>query len=82
MFITQIDIAGLHVGQHDSNMRAHVAVMSDLGRILVDCKVSLDDMASENSRSAILHKAIRQLRRMPEFRSGKREIRIADGLLA
>ncbi|MDP5366363.1 MAG: hypothetical protein NWT12_08735 [Paracoccaceae bacterium] len=82
MFITQIDIAGLHIEHHDNDMRAHVAVMSDMGRILVDCRVPMNDMEPETRRSAVLHEAIRQLRRMPEFRSGKREIRVADGLLA
>ena len=82
MYITQIDISGLHIEHQDSCMRAHVAFMSDMGRILVDCQVPLDNMEPDSRRSAVLHDAIRQLRRMPEFRSGKHEIRIADGLLA
>ena len=82
MFITQIDIAGLNIENHDSMMRAHVAITSDSGRVLVDCQLPLDHGDPVTRRSALMHEAIRQLRRMPEYRSGQREIRLADGLLA
>ncbi|MDX5402694.1 MAG: hypothetical protein LPJ93_09880 [Rhodobacterales bacterium] len=82
MFITRIDIAGLDIADHDSVMRAHVAITSDSGRVLVDCQLPMESMEPAKRRSALMHEAIRQLRRMPEYRSGKREIMVADGLLA
>ena len=82
MYITQIDIAGLQIDDHHSDIRAHVAVISDMGRLLMNCRVPLEDMAAENRRSAVMHEAIRQLRRMPEFRNGRNEICLADGLIA
>ena len=82
MFITHIDIAGLDIADHDRMMRAHVAITSDSGRVLVDCQLPLEPMEPAKRRAALLHEAIRQLRRMPEYRSGKREIMLADGILA
>lgn len=82
MFITQIDIAGLDIESHDSMMRAHVAITSDSGRVLVDCQLPLEPVEPAKRHSALMHEAIRQLRRMPEYRNGKRQIMVADGLLA
>ena len=82
MFITQIDIAGLDIESHDSMMRAHVAITSDSGRVLVDCQLPLEPVEPAKRHSALMHEAIRQLRRMPEYRNGKRHIMVADGLLA
>jgi len=82
MFISQIDIAGLRVEALDSTLRAQVAITADSGRVLVDCQLPTEPMEPANRRTALLHEAIRQLRRMPEYRNGKREIQIADGLLA
>jgi hypothetical protein len=82
MFISQIDIAGIKVEALDSTLRAQVAITADSGRVLVDCQIPTDQMEPATRRSALMHEAIRQLRRMPEYRSGKHEIRIAEGLLA
>lgn len=82
MFITQIDIAGLDMEGHDSMVRAHVAITSDSGRVLVNCQVPMEPMEPAKRVSALMHEAIRQLRRMPEYRNGKRQILVADGLLA
>jgi hypothetical protein len=82
MFITHIDIAGMNIEEHDSSMRAHVAITSDSGRVLVDCLLPAGPIEPAHRRAALMHEAIRQLRRMPEYRNGKREIRLADGLLA
>jgi hypothetical protein len=82
MFITQIDITALNTNDHDSLTRAHVAITSDSGRVLVDCHLPLAQIEPTEHRHALMHEAIRQLRRMPEYRSGKREILLADGLLA
>jgi predicted YcjX-like family ATPase len=82
MLITRIDIAGMHHADHDSAMRAHVAITSDKGRVLVDCQLPAQPMEAGPRRMALMHEAIRQLRRMPEYRSGQRQILLADGLLA
>jgi hypothetical protein len=82
MFISQIDIAGIKVEALDSTLRAQVAITADSGRVLVDCKIATDPIEPSNRKTALMHEAIRQLRRMPEYRSGKHEIRIAEGLLA
>ena len=82
MFITQIDITGLNANDHDSLTRAHVAITSDSGQVLVDCHLPLAQVEPARQRHALMHEAIRQLRRMPEYRSGQREIRLAEGLLA
>jgi hypothetical protein len=82
MYITQIDIAGMQVESLDNMMRAHVAITSDSGRVLVDCQIPAASDEPATHRSALMHEAIRQLRRMPEYRSGQREILLADGLLA
>jgi hypothetical protein len=82
MFISQIDIAGIEVEALDSTLRAQVAITADSGRVLVDCKIATDPIEPATRKSALMHEAIRQLRRMPEYRSGKREILIAEGLLA
>jgi hypothetical protein len=81
LYITHIDIAELQTDGHDSLARAHVAITSDAGRVLVDCRMPQDGAEPATRRRALLHEAIRQLRRMPEYRSGQREIRLADGLL-
>jgi hypothetical protein len=82
MLITHIDIAGMNVADQDDMMRAHVAITSDKGRVLVDCILPVEPMEPAKRRVALMHEAIRQLRRMPEYRNGKREILLADGLLA
>ena len=81
MYITHIDIAGLSVESQDSMIRAHVAITSGQGRVLLDCRIPDTPMEPALRKSAVLTEAIRQLRRMPEYRSGKREIEMAEGLL-
>lgn len=82
MFITRIDVTGMNRQDDDAMTRAHVAITSDSGRVLIDCHLALTQVEPARHRHALMHEAIRQLRRMPEYRSGKREVRLADGLLA
>lgn len=82
MFITHIDVAGMQVENCESVMRAHVAIMSDSGRVLVDCRIPVETHEPAKRKAALMHEAIRQLRRMPEYRSGQRQILLADGVLA
>ena len=72
MFISQIDIAGIKVEALDSSLHAQVAITADSSRVLVDCQISTDPIEPATRRSALMH----------EYRSGKRQIHIAEGLLA
>ena len=82
MYITRIDIAGLEAAPSAEGIRAHVAITSNKGRILVDCTLAEAQPDAPKCTMALMHEAIRQLRRMPEYRNGRHQIRLADGLLA
>ena len=83
MHITQINIQGLEFETTREILRGCVALISSATRFQVDCALhDSADTSDAQRRSALVDEAIRQLKRMPEFRRNQDAVSVADGLLA
>jgi len=81
MHITQIDIQHLEFEAAQNVVRGCVALVSKASRIHVDCIIpGTDAAAPAQQKSALINEAIRQLRRMPEFRRNESAVTFANNL--
>lgn len=80
MYITEIRIDSLPAGQAEDAARAMVAFFSEDAAVSLDCTVV--QSRPEKLRVTLLNEAVRQLKRMPEFRTGTRALSFAPGVMA
>ncbi|MDR9485375.1 MULTISPECIES: hypothetical protein [Sediminimonas] len=78
MYITQINIAESTPSAPGQPWQGLVALFSGNRCVNLSCSASEPDPA--NRRTAFVAEALRQLRRMPEYRTGRRRIDVAPGL--
>lgn len=84
MHITKIEVSDLK--STEGTARGFVSLHCEEGNVQMHC--SIVDAEDRNPRLALISEALRQLARMPEFRSGRRSfsfsnsIRDADPALA
>jgi hypothetical protein len=74
-------ITGIEVFHNRADERgaraARVAFLSETTRVHVECR---DPMTGANRHSALIADALRQLRRMPEFRGEKGNLTFSPGV--
>jgi len=81
MHITQINVQGLEFESAAELLKGCVALISGTNRVQVDCAVhDSAETPPEMRPSVLITEAIRQLRRMPEYRGGKIQVSFADEL--
>lgn len=78
MHITQIEIAGMFEDEAEQSTRAHVAFYAQDRQVHIDCTVS--ERKGPTLAKRLISEAIRQMRRMPEFRGGRGELSFEPGL--
>ena len=78
MYITRIDITEMPPAQPGQPWRGLVALFSGGDCVRLHCSARTADRAARRAR--FVEDALRQLRRMPEFRRGARHIALAPGL--
>lgn len=78
MYITRINVAESTPAEPGQPWQGLVALFSGDRCINLSCTASGPDPATR--RTAFVAEALRQLRRMPEYRRGRRRIDVAPGL--
>lgn len=79
MQVTDIEISDYDYCARTARHQARVHVVMGNRHINLMCHVSLaDDESADTRRAAFLAEAARQLSRMPEFRTGREDVVIAD----
>ncbi|MEC7962405.1 MAG: hypothetical protein VX201_03945 [Pseudomonadota bacterium] len=84
MHITQIEVSDLNTAKGEA--RGFVSFHCDQGNVQMHCSIPKEGL--KNPRLALISEALRQLARMPEYRTGRRtfsfgtSIRDADPMLA
>ncbi len=82
MFVKQIEVAGFRRRAPDGTLSGTIAFVASDRRVNVDLNVPHDAQARDRSnRLRLLAEALRQLRKMPEFRSCAGALDFAPGLL-
>ncbi|SPF79675.1 hypothetical protein [Pseudoprimorskyibacter insulae] len=83
MLIKEIEVSDLsHNDAEIGVSHAIVAFLTEDSTIHIACKAAnLFARSTEVMRSSLIRDAVRQLRRMPEFRAGHRDFRFAPGLV-
>lgn len=81
MLVTDIEISNYHYCQRSARHLASVCVTLRNQIVTLFCQLDLPADETPKARaSAFVGEALRQLRRMPELRSGQRALEFADGL--
>lgn len=83
MQITDIEISHAEYCPDQARHRASVCLTLADRIVTLFCSVELQgENSDEARRAAFLGDALRQMRRMPEFRAGRATLEVADGLKA
>ncbi|TDK46297.1 hypothetical protein [Antarcticimicrobium luteum] len=83
MQITDIEISSDGYCPKQARHLAHVCLTLADRIVTLFCAVELaEETGAEARRAAFLGDALRQMRRMPEFRAGRTRLEFADGLAA
>lgn len=82
MHVTDIQISNPTYRQTLGDLTAVVSFSGDARDVQMLCHAPAEsDESQGGSRLALIRDAIRQLRRMPEIRTGREEVSFAPGLL-
>lgn len=81
MLVTDIEITHYQYCQKSARHVANVCVTLKDQIVTLLCRLDLPEGECEQKQaSAFVNDAIRQLRRMPEVRSGRQELQFSDGV--
>ncbi|MBR9652327.1 hypothetical protein [Thalassovita aquimarina] len=80
MNITRIEVSQMIGGRETGRVSGFVSLHSYEGHVQMHCAVY--GTTPSTCRDALIAEALRQLGRMPEFRSGARSFSCAPGILA
>jgi hypothetical protein len=82
MFVTDIEISHYRYDPYKARHCANVAVSAGGNIVNLFCQIALPEEADDIRSRAVgfAGEAARQLRRMPEFRSGQAALEFASGL--
>ncbi|MDX1780395.1 MAG: hypothetical protein R3256_03655 [Thalassovita sp.] len=80
MYITHIEVSQLRGIPAAGRTSGFVSLHSEERQVQVHYAVA--GIAGRAPREALITEALRQLRKMPEYRSGRRELSFAPGILA
>ena len=80
MYITHIEVSRPRGGPAAGRTSGFVSLYSEERHVQVHCAVA--GTAGRTAREALITEALRQLQKMPEYRSGRRELSFAPGILA
>ncbi|MDJ0821781.1 MAG: hypothetical protein QNJ09_08235 [Paracoccaceae bacterium] len=82
MYVKKIEMAGFRRPAPDGTLRGTIAFVAADQRVNVDLNIPHDLPPRDRStRLQLLSEALRQLRRMPEFRNRSAALSFAPGLL-
>ncbi len=82
MYVDAIEITEIPVVETPERARASVAFMSYERQVQVMCDLrEAPEASSLKRRAALVREALRQLRRMPEFRAGRTALEFRTGLI-
>lgn len=82
MYVDAIEITEIPSEETPERARASVAFMSYERQVQVMCDLNeAPEPSSLKRRVALMRDALRQLRRMPEFRAGRSELKFGPGVL-
>lgn len=84
MHVTDIQISNPMYRQTLGELTAVVSLSSESRDVRVHCAVPAEDNTEPQKgagRLALIREALRQLRRMPEMRTGREELSFAPGVL-
>lgn len=81
MLITDITISDCHYRKDTADHAARVSLGIANQAITLFCRIDLPEQVDAGQRAqAFVQDAMRQLRRMPEFRSGRQELQLDKNL--
>lgn len=81
MHVTEIQISNPTYRQTLGELSAVVSLSGETRDIRLHCAVQAQEHHPKGEgRLALIHEALRQLRRMPEIRGGKEELSFAPGV--
>lgn len=82
MFVDDIEINEIPINETPERARASVSFMSYERQVQVMCDLhEAPEPSSMKRRVALMRDALRQLRRMPEFRAGRAALEFRTGLI-
>jgi hypothetical protein len=82
MIVKRIDVTSIEDFSPDTGGLGKVAFVTDLGDIVFDCQIKPGrDAEKRNPVNALISEAIRQVKRMPEYRISKSYVKFAPGVL-
>ena len=83
MLVTDIQVTHYHYDNHHARHCANV-VLSLIDRTInLYCQINLPPYENSDARTrGFASEAARQIKRMPEFRSGQQELQFADHLMS
>ena len=83
MYIKAIEVTDVQpVGTAGGFTRAVVAFHGDDSAIHLSCRTAANDQSEPLKRRTLIFDAVRQLRRMPEYRTGSKRFSFAPGLIS
>lgn len=78
MYIKKIEITDVQAIKMSGGYHAHVSMLGDGLQVQMHCAVeTAPNIEPRKSKLALIQEAIRQLRRMPEYRTGRKKITFA-----
>ena len=80
MYVDAIEITEIPTEETSERARASVAFMSYERQVQIMCDLQ-EAPEPKKRRGALIREALRQLRRMPEFRAGRAKLEIRPGLI-
>ena len=82
MYVDEIEITEIPTVETPERARASVAFMSYERQVQVMCDLREAPETPMKRHGALLREALRQLRRMPEFRAGRALLEFRPGLIS
>ena len=82
MYVDAIEITEIPTEETPERARASVAFTSYERQVQVMCDLQDAPQPPRIRRNALMREALRQLRRMPEFRAGRAVLEFRPGLLS
>ena len=82
MIVKRIDVTPIQDFTPETGGTGKVAFITDAGDVIFDCQVKPGrDADKRNPMTALISEALRQVKRMPEYRISKSYMKFAPGVL-
>lgn len=82
MMVKRIDVTPIETFTPETGGSGKVAFVTDTGDMIFECQIKPGrDAEKRNPALALIHDAMRQIKRMPEYRISKSYVKFAPGVL-